>query len=1177
MNFQFLYFSYLLCKMPHLISMGSHFLLRPEKESRSHLDQIATTLGHMSTLEDYADVTLHFPGKIKIKTNKIVLSQSSKMLDEIFNTNCVCANGYQPVTYDILCPDLNPEAMQKILQILYQGRANLETESFFQEMLHILECLKINLPLQSMKNNGNNNKEVFDKVVVLDGDAVKMEPSNVPYQDLNCKYCDKHFSTTAESEKHYFEHIVAEDKTQSRFNQVETYLANHIVAEDNSSISSLAYELSNNIFMGPESVSIQGHNFELGPLSYESQDFEPVLENNSRSDLSNAQVVQPSNTLDTRVTWAKTSQPLANMSKPYICLTCNKQYKGEKSLLNHQQKHQISLKASIDLNASDENQTILPDFSFGNSEIETPTILLKSKSDKSQNFSGELNSNFLKSIPSILNKSKSDTNNEEHVKTSNFPISLNIHKRKLPGTNNKPTCKVSLSKLAHVFNPDSVSNPKDYPEEKCLSNEDISNSQSNVLSNVPAVILVKKKRGRPCKPNLTKTPAAATTEKFKIKQNHESPKKSRNHLKRGIKSKQRKQTLVGSKHSSKLPCILCHKLSSSFGNLLIHLSNAHYKDSIKKIFGEDKYKCGLCSKVILHESSMLYHLAAKHNSLKLCMTKENWLKVKELQSRKSTAKGGNKPAVEVKRSNQVSNENISKSDDKLKVDAYHMEDELQIKNQSESAPSTILSQNYEAKETKALKRKPKGIYKCHLCSHVSEYHNLFLSHMAVTHYQKELAPLVTKTDGECTQCHKVYSSKCILLKHLATCHNAIAHLIKDVSVRSEEPKSVTKQIKQHQPADNSLSNISNVSFEESCPIKDSTMPLKTVLPKRKLYEMLIGQSSEKENINNTNSLKSVDQQVELKTELDSKCNLCHQLFPNYDLLLRHYSHTHFKQDLKKFYGKVEGECRLCSNIMLNEDCLLQHLAISHNTLDKLIPEKHLLLGNIKSEIDINSKVLETAPLKFKEGPKLQPTIKRPALPEQNLTKRSNSKPAHIEDTKIGKSISQDIKTECALTKQKQKVIKLSKQKVTKVSKLKVTKLSKLNENKFKEQNPKKEDQTFDKEAAPKAVKNEKCEKKNLKSNVIKNSKKGSEDMTVYYCHMCPFQTGVYKKLPRHIGKVHLQDKVKEYYGSDKFSCSLCSETYTSEDFLINHIVAVHGVLSSVIPTQTEAASRKTKI
>ena len=84
-------------------------------------------------------------------------------------------------------------------------------------------------------------------------------------------------------------------------------------------------------------------------------------------------------------------------------------------------------------------------------------------------------------------------------------------------------------------------------------------------------------------------------------------------------------------------------------------------------------------------------------------------------------------------------------------------------------------------------------------------------------------------------------------------------------------------------------------------------------------------------------------------------------------------------------------------------------------------------------------------------------------------------------------------------------------------------------------------------------------------------------MTVYYCHMCPFQTGVYKKLPRHIGKVHLQDKVKEYYGSDKFSCSLCSETYTSEDFLINHIVAVHGVLSSVIPTQTEAASRKTKI
>ena len=1159
--------------MPHFISMGSHFLLRPEKESRSHLDQIATTLGQMSTHEDYADVTLHFPGKIKIKTNKIVLSQSSKMLDQIFNTSCVCANGYQPVTYDLLCPDLNPEAMQKILEILYQGKANLESEFFFQEMLHILECLRINLPLQSMKSNGNNNKEVFDKFVFLDSNVVKMEPSNGPYLDLNCKYCDKHFSTTADCEKHYFEHIVAEDKTQS--NQIETYLANHVEAEVNSSISSPAYELSNSIFMGSESVSIQGQNLELGPVSYESQDFEPVQEMNSRSDLSKAQVHQPSNSLNTRVTWAKTSLALATMSKPYICLTCNKQYKGEKSLLNHQAKHQIPLKASIDLNASEESQTISSDFSFGNSDIETPTILLKRQSNKSQSSPGELNSNFLKNINSILDKSNSDTNNEEHVKASNFPITLNILKSKLPITNNKPTCKVSLLKLAHVSNPDSVSNLKDYPEEQCLSNED--NSQSNVLSNVPAVMVLKKKRGRPCKPILLNPPAVATKDKFKIKQNYESPKKSRNHLKRGIKSKQIKLPRAGSKHRSKLACILCHKLSATFGNLLIHLSNVHYKDSIKKIFGEDKYKCGLCSKVILHESSMLYHLATKHNSLKLCMAKEDWLKVKELQSRKSTATGENKPSVEDKKNsqgapNQVSNKNIYQTED-----ASQMDDGLQLQNLSENDPSSVLVQNQEAKETRALKRKPKGIYKCHLCSHVSEHHNLFLSHMAITHYQKELSPLITKTDGECTQCQKVYSNKFILLKHLATRHNAIAHLIKDGSERSEEPKSVTKQIKQHQSANNSLSNIScNVSFE------DSIMPLKTLLPKRKL---LISQSLEKEN-NNKNSLTSLDQQVELETELNCKCNLCHQLFPNYDLLLRHYSHTHFKQDLKKFYGKVEGECRLCSNIMLNEDCLLQHLAITHNTLDKLIPEKHLLMANIKSEIGIHSKVLETTPLKLKEAPKMQPTNKRPALqtttncvPEQTLTKRSYSKPVltHFEDTKIEKSVSQDIKTECALTKQEQKVTKLSKQKVTKLLKQKVPKVLKLKVNKLKKLKPKKEDQIFDKEAVPKAVQYEICENKNLKSNDdIKKSKKGSEDMTVYYCHMCPFQTGIYKKLPRHIGKVHLQDKVKEYYGSDKFSCSLCSETYTSEDFLINHIVAVHGVLSSIIPTQKEAASRQTK-
>jgi hypothetical protein len=250
-----------------------------------------------------------------------------------------------------------------------------------------------------------------------------------------------------------------------------------------------------------------------------------------------------------------------------------------------------------------------------------------------------------------------------------------------------------------------------------------------------------------------------------------------------------------------------------------------------------------------------------------------------------------------------------------------------------------------------------------------------------------------------------------------------------------------------------------------------------------------------------------------------------------------------------------GECRLCTKIVLNEECLLQHLAVSHNALDKLIPDKASLMIYIKSEIENHNKDLDKAPK--------VPQITGKGLEEQTSANRTNSVLVHLEDTRTSKSVEHETNSDqdkAQLEKKTMYKLKI-KVKTNKLTRVKTNKVPKQKFNKIKKQKLKKGENE-------RTTRMLKCYGKKLKKSKL-NQK--SEDTTVYYCHMCPFQTSTYKKIPRHIGQVHLKHKVKEYYGSDKLSCSLCTETYTQEGFLIGHIISVHGVLNSLIPPQAEAA------
>ena len=112
---------------------------------------LSNSLGVLSTSEAFTDVTIHCKNKIKLKANKLILSYSSKLLKPLLTLNCDLAM-FIPVTYDIVCPDFEPEAMRKVLEILYTGETYVDITNLtlYKEIKSILVELQIGMSLPDL-------------------------------------------------------------------------------------------------------------------------------------------------------------------------------------------------------------------------------------------------------------------------------------------------------------------------------------------------------------------------------------------------------------------------------------------------------------------------------------------------------------------------------------------------------------------------------------------------------------------------------------------------------------------------------------------------------------------------------------------------------------------------------------------------------------------------------------------------------------------------------------------------------------------------------------------------------------------------------------------------------------------------------------------------------------------
>ena len=113
-------------------------------------------------------------------------------------------------------------------------------------------------------------------------------------------------------------------------------------------------------------------------------------------------------------------------------------------------------------------------------------------------------------------------------------------------------------------------------------------------------------------------------------------------------------------------------------------------------------------------------------------------------------------------------------------------------------------------------------------------------------------------------------------------------------------------------------------------------------------------SSQSETTRMSNSIKSsVKNLQQTKKEMSPKqnshidkqrvgqCHLCQKSFSNEVARLRHLGVTHFRNEVKQYFGEKKGECGLCKKVYGRPCSLIRHIVIEHKVLNKLL--------NIKEE------------------------------------------------------------------------------------------------------------------------------------------------------------------------------------------------------------------------------------
>ena len=227
--------------------IGAHYQIQAPGGADTHIQGLEQAFGSLSNKED---LTLYCQNKTTLKTNKMPLLFTSKLVEKILSDTCHCTGQ----EFEIICPDFDPDSMARVLQLLNTGATNLESEkkSVYTGMLYIIECLQIDVKLEEIWFNGNTLKPK-SRSTIADNDSTSFSVNNDSSSffesnagskpvSYSCHKCSKTFKLLTGLQRHDKKHLNLVDSGLDNSQTNQDILTKDSSSEPNTFIDDLTME-----------------------------------------------------------------------------------------------------------------------------------------------------------------------------------------------------------------------------------------------------------------------------------------------------------------------------------------------------------------------------------------------------------------------------------------------------------------------------------------------------------------------------------------------------------------------------------------------------------------------------------------------------------------------------------------------------------------------------------------------------------------------------------------------------------------------------------------------------------------------------------------------------------------------------------------------------------------------
>ena len=642
---------------------------------RAQTDTHWNAISKVVTLESFTNVRIHCKNHITLGANKIVLAGCSKFLSSIFSTESR-VESYISLSYDLVCSHFEPEAMKKVLDLIYTGSTliNLQNKNIIDNMKFIVESLKIENLLQVFSNMPSAKEK--GETILLDDSAFLTLSDDIKFSEENLEVKLQEFKQDLKLEKknnkrkalnldemddHFFQ-TTSNSTTKNPKNRFETKLDEETQA---CSICQITFDSES---------ELEVHSITHNSISEKISRILEVVQNDKCMLPSKRKRITKHN----KQGLEKQTQPMES----YSCMVCNLQFQSPSEYASHLKTHSetqcnSNLGKSKGIFSSSYNDTIITvDLTDGEEEHLTEHHVLKKavSTEKIQEHSGKSEENA------------ENTKKDSEVNAGQSLQSCQICQRIFltSACYEKHLKSHYLEPLANKEISNDTEEITDEPDILDIADGEIfnetfkamlTNIQYDGVGSQPNHISPNPKQMFTCKfcqmefhrmplleehlkdHSVTETPFKFSCklckqvfcssiglenhkEKHSIQKisldssgktnsstafNEDSSPSEATIMSNSIKSpaykvivknlQQRKKKKIRKQNPKLHTCHLCSGIFSDKHDLMRHFGVKHYRNEVEKYFGEKTGECGVCQKLYGKECSLIRHIVIEHKVL----------------------------------------------------------------------------------------------------------------------------------------------------------------------------------------------------------------------------------------------------------------------------------------------------------------------------------------------------------------------------------------------------------------------------------------------------------------------------------------------------------------------------------------------------------------------------------